>query len=70
MKLAGTGVALGLALAYGVTKVLSSLLFGVKAGDLGTSAVVAVVLTVVALFASYVPARRAASTDPSRALRV
>jgi predicted permease len=70
MRLAGTGVALGLALAYGVTKVLSSLLFGVKAGDLATFAVVAAMLTAVALLASYVPARRAASTDPSRALRV
>jgi putative ABC transport system permease protein len=70
MRLAGAGVALGLALAYGVTKVLSSLLFGVKAADLATFAVVAAVLTVVALLASYIPARRAASTDPSRALRV
>jgi putative ABC transport system permease protein len=70
MRLAGTGVALGLALAYGVTKVLSSLLFGVKAGDLATFALVAAMLTLVALLASYVPARRAASTDPSRALRV
>jgi putative ABC transport system permease protein len=70
MKLAGAGVALGLALAYGVTKLLSSLLFGVKAADLATFAAVAAVLTVVALLASYVPARRAASTDPSRALRV
>jgi ABC-type antimicrobial peptide transport system permease subunit len=70
MKLAVTGVALGLALAYGVTKVLGSLLFGVKAADLATFALVAAVLTVVALLASYVPARRAASTDPSRALRV
>jgi putative ABC transport system permease protein len=70
MKLAGIGVALGLALAYGVTKVLGSLLFGVKAADLATFAVVSVVFTVVALLASYVPARRAASTDPSRALRV
>jgi predicted permease len=70
MRLAGTGVALGLALAYGVTKLLSSLLFGVKPGDFATFAVVAAVLTVVALLASYVPARRAASIDPSRALHV
>ena len=70
MKLAGAGIALGLALAYAVTKVLSSLLFGVKAGDVGTFTAVALVLTGAALLASYVPARRAASTDPSRALRV
>jgi len=69
LKLAGTGVAIGLALAYLLTRFLASLLFNVKAGDPWTLAAVAAILGMVALLASYIPARRAAATDPSRALR-
>jgi putative ABC transport system permease protein len=69
MKLAGVGVALGLALAYGATRLLASLLFGVKASDPLTFGVVAGILTLAALLAAYIPARRATAVDPAMALR-
>ncbi len=68
LKLAGIGVAIGLALAYLLTRFLASLLFSVKAGDPWTLAAVAAILTLVAVTATYIPARRAAATDPGKAL--
>ncbi len=68
LKLAGLGVAIGLALAYLLTRFLASLLFSVKAGDPWTLAAVAGILTLVALVATFIPARRAAATDPGQAL--
>lgn len=68
--LAAVGVAVGLGLAFGVTRLMSSLLFGVSAADPVTYAVVALGLLVVALLASYLPARRAAGVDPMAALRI
>jgi len=69
MKLAAIGIVLGLAAAYGATRLLSTLLFGVKADDPYTFLAVAAMVAVVAMVASMVPARRAAGVAPSVALR-
>jgi ABC-type antimicrobial peptide transport system permease subunit len=69
MLLAGIGAVLGLAAAAGVTRLMTSLLFGIKALDPITYAVVAGVLVLSAALASYVPARRATAVDPVQALR-
>jgi predicted permease len=68
-RLAIFGVAIGIAASFAITRLLSSLLFGVSATDPITFAAVAVLLSVVALLASYIPARRAMRLDPNSALR-
>jgi predicted permease len=68
-NLALMGIAAGVVLSFVVTRLLSSLLFGVKATDLPTFGVLSALLVLVALFASYLPARRATKVDPLVALR-
>jgi hypothetical protein len=69
LTLAAVGVAFGLVAAAGLTRVLSSLLFGVSAVDLTTYASVAAGLVAAVLLAGYFPARRAALVDPMEMLR-
>lgn len=69
MILAGSGVGLGLVAALGLTRLMSSLLYGVKATDPMTFGTVALMLSAAALLASYMPALQAWKTDPSEALR-
>jgi putative ABC transport system permease protein len=69
MVLALAGVVIGLGGAVGVTRLMTSLLFGVKPVDALTFAAVSSCLLIVALLACYIPARRATKVDPLIALR-
>ena len=69
MLLTGVGLVIGLAAAYGLTRVLAGLLFGVKTTDPLTYLMVAATLTIVALLATFIPALRATRIDPVIALR-
>jgi predicted permease len=68
-RLAMLGVAIGIAASLAISRLLSSLLFGVSATDPLTFAGVAALLSSAALLASYIPARRAMRLDPNDALR-
>jgi ABC-type antimicrobial peptide transport system permease subunit len=69
LRLVGVGLVLGVSVAIGTGRVLRSQLFGVETTDALTIGVIAAVLALAALAASYLPARRAASLDPGAVLR-
>jgi predicted permease len=69
LRLAGIGAAIGLVAAAGLTRLMSSLLFGVTALDPVTYAAVPALLIAAGVLASYLPARRAVTLDPVQALR-
>jgi putative ABC transport system permease protein len=69
LRTAGLGLAIGLGGALALTRFLSSLLFNIDPTDATTFAAIPALLLVVALLASYLPARRAAAVDPAVSLR-
>jgi putative ABC transport system permease protein len=68
-RMTSIGVAIGLGLAFGLTRLVKSILFGVGVTDAVTFIGAAILLIAVALLACYIPARRAMRVDPMIALR-
>ncbi len=69
MRMAGVGLAIGLVVSIGLTRLIEGFLFEVSALDLGTFAATSIILMATAALASYLPARRATRIDPIQALR-
>ena len=69
MKLTGAGLAIGAAAAFGASRLLAKMLYGVKATDPATYGIAITALGAIALMACYLPARRAMCVDPVNALK-
>jgi ABC-type antimicrobial peptide transport system permease subunit len=69
MSLVAVGMAIGLGAALATIRLISGLLYGLTAYDPATIAAAALIMTVVAAFAGYLPARRASQVDPMTALK-
>jgi putative ABC transport system permease protein len=69
LALAFTGIVIGILGAFGLSRILANLLFGISATDPATMTTVAILLGTVAFFACYLPARKASRIDPVHALR-
>jgi ABC-type antimicrobial peptide transport system permease subunit len=69
MKLFVIGLVIGVGMAFGLARVLSSLLYGISASDPATFLGVSALVTLVVLVANFLPARKAAKIDPIVALR-
>jgi putative ABC transport system permease protein len=69
LKLAGIGITIGVVAAFGLARLMSSLLYGISVTDFETFAGVSILLAFVAFVACYIPARRAMRVDPVIALR-
>jgi ABC-type antimicrobial peptide transport system permease subunit len=70
LKVTGIGLGLGLVGAFGLTKLMSSILYGVSSTDMTTFVAVPLLLAAVAAVAVLIPARRATKVDPIEVLRV
>jgi ABC-type antimicrobial peptide transport system permease subunit len=70
MRLTLVGVGVGIAAAFGLTRLISTFLFGVKSSDPAVFVSVPIILAAVALLAVWIPASRASKLDPMRALHV
>jgi putative ABC transport system permease protein len=68
-RITATGIAIGITGAFALTRVLSSLLFGISATDVATFVSISLLLAIVAIVACWIPARRATRVDPMVALR-
>jgi ABC-type antimicrobial peptide transport system permease subunit len=69
LRLTAVGIGIGLLAAFALTRLMTTMLVGVKATDPGTFAMMVIAFFLIAIMASWLPARRAARLDPSAALR-